>query len=60
MDGVSMAYTWDKANADAPSPAHDPVFRDARQPRHLPRRLGGGDDARDPALGAEHRHAART
>ena len=27
MDGVSMVYTWDKANADAPSPAHHAIFR---------------------------------
>ena len=33
IEGVSMAYTWDKANADAPSTAQDAVFRDARQPR---------------------------
>ena len=39
IEGVSMAYTWDKANANAPSDAHDPVFRDVRQPRHLSRRL---------------------
>ena len=39
IEGVSMAYTWDKANADAPSSAHNAVFRDVRQPRHLPRRL---------------------
>ena len=32
--------------------AHDPVFRDARQPRHLPRRLGRGDDARPPCRGS--------
>ncbi len=40
--------------------AHDAVFRDARQSRHLSRRLGGGDDAGDAAVGAEHRDAART
>ena len=38
MDGVSMAYTWDKANANPP-PAQHAVFRNARQPRHLPRRM---------------------
>ena len=29
-------------DANAPSKRTHPVFRDARQPRHLPRRLGGG------------------
>ena len=58
MDGVSMAYTWDKANADAAVEAHDAVFRDARQPRHLSRGLGGGDDAGDAAVGTEHQAAA--
>ena len=33
IEGVSMAYTWDKANADAPSDAQDAVLRDVRQPR---------------------------
>ena len=59
MDGVSMAYTWDKANADAPIPAHHAIFRDARQPRHLPRRLGGVHDPGDAPVGAEQRPAAR-
>jgi hypothetical protein len=59
IDGVSMAYTWDKANANAPTKRHDAVLRDARQPRHLPRRLGCGDDAGDAALGAQHQAAAR-
>ena len=39
IEGVSMAYTWDKANADAPSRTRHAVLRDVRQPRHLPRRL---------------------
>ena len=34
-----MAYTFDKANANAPSTRNDAVFRDVRQPRHLSRRL---------------------
>jgi arylsulfatase A-like enzyme len=50
MDGVSMAYTWDKAN--------HAILRDARQSRHLQRRLGGGHDAGKSPMGAEHRHAA--
>ena len=57
MDGVSMAYTWDKANATARR-AHDTVFRDARQSRHLSRRMGSRHDAGDPSLGAEHGYAS--
>ena len=38
-----------------PVPAHHAIFRDARQPRHLPRRLAGMHDAGDASLGAEHR-----
>ena len=34
--------------------AQDAVLRDARQPRHLPGRLGRGDDSRDASVGAEH------
>ena len=58
MDGVSMTYTWDKANANAPSQPHDAVLRDARQSRHLSRRMGGGHDASDPSVGAEHEDAS--
>ena len=58
-----MAYTWDKANADAPDPAHHAILRDARQPRHLSRRLGGGTTpatlpwelSTRPAAGRDHR-----
>ena len=39
-----------------PDPAHDAIFRDARQSRHLSRRLGGGHDPCDPPVGAEHRN----
>ena len=55
IEGVSMAYTWDKTNANAPTTPHDAIFRDARQSRHLSGRLGGGHDACDAAMGAEHR-----
>ena len=44
IEGVSMTYTWDKANADAPTTAHHAILRDARQSRHLSRRMGGGHD----------------
>ena len=40
-------------------PAHHAVFRDARQPRHLPRRLGGVHDPGDAPVGTEQRPAAR-
>ena len=50
IEGVSMVYTFDDAKAN--EPAHDPVLRDLRQPRHLPRRLAGRH--RPPgALGAK-------
>ena len=38
MDGVSMVYTF--ADAAAAGSPQDPVLRDVRQPRHLPRGLG--------------------
>ena len=41
-----------------PDPAHDAIFRDARQSRHLSRRVGGGHDAGDSAVGAEHQDAS--
>ncbi len=37
IDGVSMAYTF--ADADGAGPQAHAVFREQRQPRHLPRRL---------------------
>ena len=43
IEGVSMAYTWDKANAERPNPTHDAILRDAGQPRHLSRGMDGGD-----------------
>ena len=39
IEGVSMVYTFD--DAEGRGPAQDAVLRDLRQPRHLPRRLGG-------------------
>ena len=35
IEGVSMAYTWDNANAHRP-PADDAILRDVRLPRDLP------------------------
>ena len=43
-----------------PDAAHDAILRDARQSRHLSRRMGGGDDAGDPPVGAEHQARRRT
>ena len=40
IEGVTMVYSFD--DAERRGPAHDPVLRDVRQPRHLPRRLDGG------------------
>ena len=51
IEGVSMAYTFDKANANAPSRRDNAVFRNGRQPRHLPRRLDRRDHAARAAVG---------
>ena len=59
IEGVSMAYTFDKANANAPSKRDDAVFRDGRQPRDLPRRLDRLHDAARAAVAPGHRQAAR-
>ena len=42
-----------------PDPAHHAILRDARQSRHLPRRVGGGDDPGNSPMGTEQRAAAR-
>ena len=39
IEGVSMAYTFDSANAKAPSKRDTQYFEMFCQPRHLPRRL---------------------
>ena len=39
IEGISFAYTFDKANANAPSHPPHPVLRDDGRPRHLSRRL---------------------
>ena len=59
IEGVSMAYTFDKANANAPSTRNDAVLRDGRQPRHLPRRLVRQHHAAGAAVGAERADAGR-
>ena len=41
-----------------PDPTHDAILRDARQSRHLSRRMGGGHDAGDSPVGAEHQAAS--
>ena len=51
IEGVSMAYTFDKANADAPSHAQDAVFRDDGRPRHLSRRLDRQHEGHPAAVG---------
>ena len=53
IEGVSMVYTFDKANADAPSTRKTQYFEMAGQPRHLPRRLVRQHDAAGAAVGAE-------
>ena len=39
IEGVSMAYSFEKANAQAASPRQTQYFEMLRQSRHLPRRL---------------------
>ena len=53
IEGVSMAYTFDKANAERAVDAQDPVLRDDRQPRHLSRRLVRQHDAAARAVDPE-------
>jgi arylsulfatase A-like enzyme len=58
IEGVSMAYTFKKANANAPSKRTDAVLRDLRQPRHLQGRLVRGDDAARAAMACGNEDAA--
>ena len=60
IEGVSMVYTFDKANADAAVDPPDPVLRDGRQPRHLSRRLVCQHDPAGRAVGAECADAGRS
>ena len=58
IEGVSMAYTFDKANAECALDAQDPVLRDDRQPRNLSRRLVRQHDAAAWAVDTERAVAA--
>ena len=58
IEGVSMAYTWDKANANAPTKHTTQYFEMLRQPCHLSRRLDGSNESGDPPVGTEHQAAA--
>ena len=60
IEGVSMRYSLRRRRRA--EPPHDPVLRDPRQPRDLPRRLGRGVLPRPPAVGAVagRRRSART
>ena len=50
-----MVYTWDKANANAPSKRNTQYFEMFGNRAHLPRRLDGRDDARATAVEARRR-----
>ena len=43
IHGISLAYTFGAEAQDAPTTQAGAVFRDVRPPRHLGRRLEGGD-----------------
>ena len=58
IEGVSMAYTWDKANANAPTRHTTQYFEMLGNQSHLPRRLGGVHDPGDSSVGTEHEAAA--
>ncbi len=58
IEGVSMAYTFDKANADAPSKRDTQYFEMFANRAHLPRRLDCVHDAACAALAAGNSKAA--
>ena len=58
IEGVSMAYTFDQANAKAPSKRDTQYFEVLRQPRHLSRWLVCLHYSTRPALGAGNDEAA--
>jgi arylsulfatase A-like enzyme len=51
IEGTSFAYTFDAANADAPSPAHHPVLRDDGPVGALPRGLAAQHQGQPRAVG---------
>ena len=55
IEGVSMLYSFNDAQGGGT--ARDAVFRDVRQPRHLPQGLDRGDAAQD-AVAADRREDA--
>ena len=55
-----MAYTFDKANANAPSKRDTQYFEMVGNRGDLPRRLDGVHDAARPALAPGHGQAAPT
>ena len=59
IEGVSMAYTFDEANAKAPSKRDTQYFEMAANRGDLPRRLDRQHDAVRPALGPGDGQAAR-
>ena len=58
IEGVSMALHLRPGECECTVEARHAVFRDGRQPRHLPRRLDCLDDAARPAMGAGNGHDA--
>ncbi len=59
IEGVSMAYTFDKANAKAPSTRNTQYFEMVGNRAHLPRWLDRQHHAARAAVAAGHRQAAR-
>ena len=59
IEGVSMVYTFDKANANAPSKRDTQYFEMVGNRAHLPRRLDGQHDSARPAVGAGNGQVAR-
>ena len=60
IDGVSMAYTWDKANADTPTKRKTQYFEMLGNRAIYHDGLGRSDDTGHAALGAEHEPRRRT
>ena len=58
IEGVSMVYTFDQANANCAVEARHAVFRDGRQPRDLSRRLDCRHHSALPILGVGNGHDA--